>query len=141
MTNKEHKQLLVTLNSTLRGIYDGQVTGGGDLWDASPKAKRIGEAIKDLESREPPTLGAIDAVEGIVRRMKGRGDKHFERFDDRVNTLVESGYRLYEAIGESMAYEDFIGGFGEPKELLTKLPEPIRKGYAEGHKKAKEALK
>lgn len=140
MTNKEHITLLVTLNSTLRGIYEGQVTGGGDLWDASPKAKRIQEAIRDLESREPTTFGAIDAVGQVAERMKARGPSHFKRFDDRAAILVGRGHGVHEAMGISMAFEDVLGGFEKPDWLGT-MPDPIQKGYNEGRKQAVEALK
>jgi hypothetical protein len=116
------------------------VTGGGDLWDASPKAKRIGEAIKALRSQEPTTLGAIESVDYMINRIKERGPKHFERFDNRTSLLLRRDIGLHEAMGQSMAYEDVLGGYGEPAGLEA-LPEPMRKGYHEGRRQAVQDLK
>jgi hypothetical protein len=141
MTTKEHIQLLVHLNKICRGSIEASVPGGGELWDTGENAKWIAKAIRDLRQEEPTTFAAIDAVEQIRKRMEERGPAHFKRFDTRVAHMIREGHGLHEAMALSMGYEDVYGGFGEPMGLLAQLPEPFRRGYAQGRRECTEMLK
>jgi len=64
MTTNEHIELLQDIHRAFTKIYDAEVPEGGDLWQASPRAQRIREAIRSLRASTPVTLGDLDAANG-----------------------------------------------------------------------------
>lgn len=55
MNTNEHIQLLTDLNDILRSIYGASVLGGGEVWDNSPRGKRVAKAIQALHQVQAHT--------------------------------------------------------------------------------------
>jgi hypothetical protein len=61
MTTHQHIELLETIHRRITATYDGMVPDGGDLWQASPLAVSIREAVRSLRASLPTTIGELEA--------------------------------------------------------------------------------